>query len=230
MTTRHAGGTLPACLVAIGVWRSLVAQCVWDAKVRGSNPFTPTKISRYVAYLGRSKQRMKKESQGKYLFVIAHGHPMADSRGRVLEHRYVMAEHLGRMLTTDEIVHHLDENTRNNDISNLALMLRGEHTNHHCPAFRVDLVCPYCARPFVRVRRCMNGVRTFYSRSCSTSYYHALPRPPKERPQRPPKARPHGVYGTYRKGCRCAPCTEANTLRIKESRLRRDIRLREALP
>ena len=165
--------------------------------------------------------RMKKESQGKYLFVIVHGHPMADSRGRVLEHRYVMAEHLGRMLTTDEIVHHLDENTRNNDISNLALMLRGEHTNHHCPAFRVDLVCPYCARPFVRVRRGMKGALTFCSKSCSTSYYHA---------NSVSKARPHGFYGTYRKGCRCAPCTEANTLRIKESRIRRDLRLREALP
>ena len=47
------------------------------------------------------------------------------------EHRVVMEQHLGRKLTTDEVVHHIDENPANNDISNLQVMTRSEHTAHH---------------------------------------------------------------------------------------------------
>lgn len=44
----------------------------------------------------------------------------------VLEHRLVMARHLGRVLTEDETVHHIDGNRGNNDISNLQLR-HGRH-------------------------------------------------------------------------------------------------------
>jgi DNA-binding CsgD family transcriptional regulator len=44
-----------------------------------------------------------------------------------LEHRLVMAKHLGRLLSDDETVHHVDDRDRqNNDISNLQLR-RGNH-------------------------------------------------------------------------------------------------------
>jgi transposase-like protein len=44
-----------------------------------------------------------------------------------LEHRLVMARHLGRLLTDEETVHHKDDRDRqNNDISNLQLR-RGNH-------------------------------------------------------------------------------------------------------
>lgn len=41
----------------------------------------------------------------------------------VMEHRLVMAEHLGRPLTHNETVHHIDGNRRNNAISNLQLRI-----------------------------------------------------------------------------------------------------------
>jgi len=57
---------------------------------------------------------------------------MADSKGYVFEHRKVMAEYLGRDLEKNEVVHHIDMDTLNNDINNLMLFDSvGDHTRHH---------------------------------------------------------------------------------------------------
>jgi hypothetical protein len=42
-----------------------------------------------------------------------------------------MEEHLGRKLNSNEIVHHIDGNKANNDISNLQIVTRAEHINIH---------------------------------------------------------------------------------------------------
>ena len=47
------------------------------------------------------------------------------------EHRYIIEQHLGRKLSTDEVVHHIDGNRANNTISNLVVMSRGEHSALH---------------------------------------------------------------------------------------------------
>ena len=52
------------------------------------------------------------------------------------EHRIVMEEYLGRELSSDEIIHHIDGNRSNNDISNLQLLSRTEHIEIH----REDLI------------------------------------------------------------------------------------------
>ena len=46
-------------------------------------------------------------------------------------HRVLMEEHLGRKLSPTEVVHHIDKNRRNNNMSNLQLMTRSEHAKHH---------------------------------------------------------------------------------------------------
>lgn len=46
---------------------------------------------------------------------------MTTHAGYVMEHRLVMAKSLGRSLTPDETVHHIDGNTLNNDLLNLQL-------------------------------------------------------------------------------------------------------------
>lgn len=46
-------------------------------------------------------------------------------------HRVLMEEHLGRKLNRNEVVHHIDHNKLNNDISNLELMDLNEHLKLH---------------------------------------------------------------------------------------------------
>ena len=47
------------------------------------------------------------------------------------QHRAIMEKHLGRTLRFDEIVHHIDGDIHNNEITNLKLTSRAKHFNHH---------------------------------------------------------------------------------------------------
>ena len=49
-----------------------------------------------------------------------------------LLHRIIMEKHLGRKLTNEEVVHHIDGNIHNNTIENLKLFSnKAAHTQHH---------------------------------------------------------------------------------------------------
>lgn len=53
---------------------------------------------------------------------------MSRKNGYVYEHRIIMAKHIGRALEKLEVVHHIDHNSRNNNIENL--MLFKNNTEH----------------------------------------------------------------------------------------------------
>ena len=53
-----------------------------------------------------------------------------DNKGRS-QHVILMEEQIGRRLRANEVVHHIDGNRSNNDLNNLALMTRAEHTRLH---------------------------------------------------------------------------------------------------
>lgn len=67
-----------------------------------------------------------------YISVLAPDHPYKDSRGYVTEHRLIMEQHIGRYLTESEVVHHINKDTSDNDISNLMLFpSNSEHLSYH---------------------------------------------------------------------------------------------------
>lgn len=88
-----------------------------------------------------------------------------------LEHRFVMAKHLGRKLGTDEHVHHVDGDRANNALTNLAVMSNAEHQrlhDHlgvmHIPV-RVSLTCQVCGGTY-QVRNSRASTSTTCSAVC----------------------------------------------------------------
>lgn len=163
---------------------------------------------------------VKTELVGKYRYVVVHGHPMANERGRILEHRYVISEHLRRKLTEDEVVHHKDGNTLNNSIDNLELLPNAAaHSFKHHPNMWITVTCTKCGDSFLKRRAQMRGKNVFCSRSCSTSYYGALGVTGRKRTT----TRTHGTeYYYLRKKCRCRKCKDAHAEKAREARAKKN--------
>ena len=63
-------------------------------------------------------------------------------------HRRLMEIHLGRTLTRDEVVHHINGDRLDNRIENLEVMTHKQHAVHHKQKHPVTKSCTVCNREY----------------------------------------------------------------------------------
>jgi hypothetical protein len=86
--------------------------------------------------------------------TINQGHVYVRQNGRrIALHRAIMAEHLGRSLTSNEVVHHIDHDPLNNDLTNLRIMTRAEHCIYHLRTMPATPWTPQEEAEMLRLRR-----------------------------------------------------------------------------
>lgn len=117
--------------------------------------------------------------KGDYDYAIVRDHPNASKYGYVLAHRVIMENHLGRLLDKSEVVHHLDGNKHNNDISNLEVLTANQHTKeHHRLHGRkyARILCPNCLRevdvPENYLPKYKGTELIFCSRRCNGQFHY----------------------------------------------------------
>ena len=126
-------------MTAGGIW--------WRLRALGIKRRTPAEASRLPSSTEKNSRAnsgpLASKWQGGrvverdgYISIYRPGHPFANATGRVMEHRLVVEERIGRYLDPEEIIHHLNENKQDNRDENLEIRENVEHLREHLRKWR----------------------------------------------------------------------------------------------
>ena len=124
----------------------------------------------YIHATGKLKGR-------RYVTIVRDG----GSKTSKLYSRYLMEEHLGRILGRDETVDHINRDKTDDRIENLRLVSRSQHGREDAVRVRmVQFVCSWCGGlGFQKARNLQHSTRQgkagpFCGRSCAGKYGKAV--------------------------------------------------------
>jgi hypothetical protein len=120
---------------------------------------------------------MLKKQYGPYTLKTGHSfwvdYHTDGSRKSVLVHRELMEQHIGRRLTSIEVVHHIDEDPTNNVIDNLQIKTASVHARDHRPAPELTTItCLFCGQSAEKLARFVRHNQGTYKKAgpfCSKS-------------------------------------------------------------
>lgn len=94
---------------------------------------------------------LKVQKDNQYIYFIDYSHPLAvGNSGKVYLHRHNASIALGRWLTSEEHVHHIDGNRQNNNSNNLQVLTNDEHNKIHHPSPLKELICIICNNTYIQ--------------------------------------------------------------------------------
>lgn len=98
-----------------------------------------------------------------YWKVYAPQHPFCDGHGYVFEHRLIMEQYIGRYLTPEEEVHHINGKITDNKIQNLQLLTKSEHRKISKLKNRNNIKCKKCNQYSTTMRKTkLSGLRPIW--------------------------------------------------------------------
>jgi HNH endonuclease len=113
-----------------------------------------------------NKEISAKALNNGYLCFYDKEHPLATEacQYRVFLHRHIASIKVGRWLTTEEQVHHIDGNKLNNSVDNLEVLTKQEHAHKHM-GNRPTYICSLCNKEFKATTKdskyCSNKCKDF---------------------------------------------------------------------
>lgn len=121
--------------------------------------------------------------KGDYLYALVPSHPNATKNGYVLLHRVIVENEVDRLLTSEEVVHHINHNPYDCRLCNLKLMTKEAHRILHekeKESLYAIIVCPECKNVFIKKiwKGYFDSIKThnciFCSRSCNGKHARKL--------------------------------------------------------
>lgn len=112
-------------------WTSEMINYMQEHYKDGARPIAD-KFNISITAVNKKAQELELKYEPKDEYICSQGYKMiGKTNNRKAEHRIVMEKYLGRELNSNEIVHHIDGDKLNNDVSNLVLTTRSEHIEEH---------------------------------------------------------------------------------------------------